>query len=190
MPMSREERPQNEDYYEVRLPLLSQGDIFRDVPLAYPMPAEEIVEEQADTYGGSRRYLSGPLDFGLGLLLTPTCSMRQQGNGGGDYAHPVRTLAPIWPIEGLGEMVNESSAGLLRKYDSLISLMYIPPNADLGIPESAALLYMPVTLHHNIIDGQRLTQLAIEGARQLQRKLVHFASGVSATRSFYDPPMD
>ena len=38
------------------------------------------------------------------------------------------------------------------------------------MPESAALLYMPVTLHHVFLEGQRVSQLAYRGAQQLQRK--------------------
>ncbi len=37
----RPERPQDADYYERdRVELFSQGDLFRDVPLAYPLPAD------------------------------------------------------------------------------------------------------------------------------------------------------
>ena len=89
--MPRERRPADQDYYEERLAFLSQGDIFRDVPLSYPLPAREIA---ADEGGGARRFLSGPLDFGTGMLITPTCSMRAQGTEG--YAHPVRTLVPSY----------------------------------------------------------------------------------------------
>jgi hypothetical protein len=49
---------------------------------------------------------------------------------------------------------------------------------------------MTVILHHDIIDGQRVTQLAIEGAQQLQRKLVLFTSGLPVDRHEFKPPMD
>ena len=43
---SRPERPADADYYERdRVELISQGDVFRDVPLAYPLPANELVVE-------------------------------------------------------------------------------------------------------------------------------------------------
>jgi hypothetical protein len=58
------------------------------------------------------------------------------------------------------------------------------------MPESIAFLYMPVTLHHEMIEGQRATQLTFEGAQQLHRKLAHFATGVLAPRDVYKPPMD
>jgi hypothetical protein len=84
----RPERPADADYYSRdRVELLSQGDLFRDVPLAYPMPADELVVD-AEEGGGSRRFLSGPLEFGPAMLLTPSCSLAAQRAAG--YSHPVR----------------------------------------------------------------------------------------------------
>jgi hypothetical protein len=185
----REERPDDSAYYETRLPLLSQGDIFRDVPLAYPVPGEIVEEENFS--GGSRHFLSGPLETGFAMLTTPTCSMRAQG-APHVYAHPVRTLVPLMPTERLvGEgLLDAAKLGLVRKYDGLINYMYLPPHQESGLPESLALLYMPVTMHHDIIDGQREAQLAREGARQLHRKLVWFNSSWQEPRSTFDPPLD
>jgi hypothetical protein len=67
-----DERPADDLYYESRLEPFSQGDIFRDVPLAYPSPADSIVLLDAET-AGSRRFLSGPFDVGLAMLTTPRC---------------------------------------------------------------------------------------------------------------------
>lgn len=190
--MAREERPPDDAYYETRLDLYSQGDIFRDVPLAYPVPADEILEDSEDLGAGTRRFLSGPLDFGLAMLTMPTCSMRAQGTTASAYSHPVRTLVPLMPLGRLLDegYVDKGQAGLARKYDALINYMYLPPDDELEIPETLALLYMPVALHHELIDGQRVTQLALEGARQLQRKLTWFVSGVLAPRAEFEPPVD
>jgi len=77
--MAREERPSDDAYYERdRVPLFSQGDLFRDVPLDYPTPPREIVADEEAAGRGSRSFLSGPLEFGPALLITPTCSMRAQ----------------------------------------------------------------------------------------------------------------
>jgi len=181
-------RPADAAYYEIRIPLLSQGDIFREVPLAYPVPGQ-IVEEQ--TSGGVRHFLAGPLEIGPAMLITPTCSMRAQKEPG-KYAHPVRTLVPIMPIEWLLEkgLLDESKLGLARKYDGLINYMYLPQHDASGLPESLALLYMPVTMHHDIIDGLRTTQLAVEGARQLHRKLVWFETSWQEPRATFDPALD
>ena len=86
----RPERPSDAKYYERdRVELFSQVDVFRDVPLAYPLPAEELAIDAAEG-GGGRRFLSGPLEFGAAMLITPNCSLGAQGTAG--YGHPVRTL--------------------------------------------------------------------------------------------------
>jgi hypothetical protein len=91
----RPERPSDSEYYERdRVELFSQGDLFRDVPLAYPSPASELVVDEES--GGSRRFLSGPLEFGPAMLITPSCSMGAQGTAAG-YGHPVRTSSSaVW----------------------------------------------------------------------------------------------
>jgi hypothetical protein len=190
----RPERPSDVDYYERdRVELFSQGDLFRDVPLAYPLPADELVVDEE--LGGGRRFLSGPLKFGPAMLITPSCSLGAQAGGG--YAHPVRTLVPLLPLDQLVErqVVKETALGDLRRFDHLINYMYLPPHAvdelEFSMPESVALLYMPVTLHHAFLEGQRVSQLAYRGAQQLQRKLVWFYSGwLTENLDDFDPPMD
>src|SRR5215218_4923623 len=193
--MSRPERPSDADYYERdRVELFSQGDVFRDVPLAYPLPADELVVDDAEG-GGSRRFLSGPLEFGSAMLITPSCSLAAQRETG--YSHPVRTLVPVLPLEHLvGQgAVKETALNDLRRFDHLINYMYVPPLEDDGlefsIPESVALLYKPVTLHHAFLEGQRVSQLTYRGAQQLQRKLVWFFSGwLEDDLDVFEPPMD
>lgn len=73
--------------------------------------------------------------------------------------------------------------------------MYLPAleigELEFSIPESVAFLYMPVTLHHAFLEGNRVTQLAYRGAQQLQRKLVWFYSGwLEDDLDAFDPPMD
>src|SRR5205823_11903710 len=93
----RPERPSEAEYYERdRVELFSQGDLFRDVPLAYPLPAEELIVD--DEERGGRRFLSGPLGFGPAMLINPSCSLGAQGAAG--YGHPVRTLVPVIPLAG------------------------------------------------------------------------------------------
>jgi len=187
--VSHERRPQGK-YFEERVPLLSQGDIFADVPLAYPTPADELIVDE-DEHRGERRFLSGPLRMGPAMLITPTCSMRAQGGGDG-YAHPVRTLIPLRPLQELIDLqiLDPAKRRLAEKRDSLINYMFIPASSDLGIEESLALLYMPVTLHHEMIEGARITQLTYDAATQLQKKLVWHASSVLLQRQDFDPPID
>ncbi len=190
----RPERPSDADYYERdRVELFSQGDLFRDVPLAYPLPADELVVDEES--GGSRRFLSGPLEFGPAMLITPSCSLGAQGIAG--YGHPVRTLVPVLPLAELVDrgVVKESALDDVRRFDHLINYMYLPPldvdKLEFSMPESVALLYMPVTLHHALLEGQRVSQLAHRGAQQLQRKLVWFYSGwLEDDLALFDPPMD
>jgi hypothetical protein len=190
----RPERPPDADYYERdRVELFSQGDLFRDVPLAYPLPADELVVDEAS--GGTRRFLSGPLEFGPAMLITPSCSLGAQGTAG--YGHPVRTLVPVLPLAELVDrgVVKESALDDVRRFDHLINYMYLPPldidELEFSMPESVALLYMPVTLHHAFLEGQRVSQLAHRGAQQLQRKLVWFFSGwLEEDLDVFDPPMD
>jgi hypothetical protein len=191
---TKPERPPDAEYYERdRVELFSQGDLFRDVPLAYPLPADELVVDEAS--GGSRRFLSGPLEFGPAMLVTPSCSLGAQGATG--YGHPVRTLVPVIPLAELVDhgVVKESALADLRRFDHLINYMYLPPlevdALEFSMPESVALLYMPVTLHHAFLEGQRVSQLAYRGAQQLQRKLVWFYSGwLEDDLDVFDPPMD
>ena len=73
--------------------------------------------------------------------------------------------------------------------------MHLPPleieEIQFSIPESVAFLYMPVTLHHAFLEGNRVTQLAFRGAQQLQRKLVWFYAGwLEDDLDVFDPPMD
>lgn len=190
----RPERPPDTDYYERhRVELFSQGDLFRDVPLAYPLPADELVVDEES--GGNRRFLSGPLEFGPAMLITPSCSMGAQGTAG--YGHPVRTLVPVLSLAELVErgVVKETSLDDFRRFDHLINYMHLPPlevdELEFSMPESVALLYMPVTLHHVFLEGQRVSQLAYRGAQQLQRKLVWFYSGwLEDDLDVFDPPMD
>ncbi len=163
----RPERPSDAEYYERdRVELFSQGDLFRDVPLAYPLPADELVVD--DEGGGNRRFLSGPLEFGPAMLVTPSCSLGAQGAAG--YGHPVRTLVPLIPLsELLGRgVVKETAFADLRRFDHLINYMYLPPldveELEFSTPESVALLYMPVTLDHAFLEGQRVSQLAYHTA--------------------------
>jgi hypothetical protein len=158
------------------------------------MPAVELLVDEEEGRG-SRRFLSGPLEFGPAILITPSCSLTAQRDAG--YSHPVRTLVPIVPLQPLVKqgVVKETAASDLRRFDHLINYMYLPPleidELEFSMPESLALLYMPVTLHHAFLEGQRVSQLAYRGAQQLRRKLVWFYSGwLEDDLDVFAPPMD
>jgi hypothetical protein len=87
-------------------------------------------------------------------------------------------------------VLDASKLRLSEKRDSLINYMYLPPEPSLDLEESLALLYMPVTLHHQMIESNRISQLTYDAASQLQKKLTWHASSVLLQRQDFDPPMD
>jgi hypothetical protein len=183
----REIVPPAADYYEVRHDYLNQGDIFREVPLAYPFLGEDAETDDA----GVRRFHSGPI-AGLALLITPTCSMQAQGQRPGIYAHPVRALVPVIPLQQLIDegSIKEAAAEQLRQYDNLINYMFLPSSTAYAIEESLALLWLPMSLHHEQIVGQRVAQLSRAAAQQLQRKLQWFYTSLVDPREEFDPQLD
>jgi hypothetical protein len=157
----------------------------------YPLPADELVVEEES--GGSRRFLSGPLEFGRRCRHAELHA--SQGTAG--YGHPVRTLVPTLPLAELVErgVAKEAALDDLRRFDHLINSMYLPPlevdELEFAMPGSVALLYMPVTLHDAFLEGQPVWQLAYRGAQQPQRKLAWFFSGwLEDDLDAFDPPMD
>lgn len=176
---AREPRPADSAYYAERTEWVRQGDLFRDVPLGYPFPPDAV--ELAE---GSRRFLSGPFDSGFGMLLSPTCAMAAQGQEGG-YAHAVRVLAPVLPLELLVELeaIKPGAVEDLRAYDHLVNYFYVPRIDSVGLPESLALLYAAITVHHEYLIDRRIAQLSVPAAMHLKRQL---AMHVSGTRFDHD----
>ena len=172
-PKDWELRPPDEQYYASRTDYFRQGDIFRDVPLGYPMPPEAFSHS-----AGSRKFLSGPFEPGFGLLLTPTCSMTAQGEAGA-YAHPVRTLAPVLPLVRLVDdgAVKAGALDDLRRFDHLVNYLYLPAIDDASMPESLALLYAAITIHHDYLEERRISQLAEPAAIHLKYKLTALFAG-------------
>lgn len=150
-----------------------QGDLFDDVPIAIAAPPDAVVMDE-----GNRRFVSGPFDSGPALLLSPSCAIAAQGPHvpPGRYAHPVRTLAPVRPLDELiaAGAIAETNLGNLRA-DRLRNYLYLP-KSPYG-PESAALLYMPVSLHHDVIADYRIAQLTSAAFWHLRIKLMAFVGG-------------
>jgi hypothetical protein len=168
-----ETRPPDDSYYAERTSYVRQGDLFQDVPLGYPWPPDAV-----DHDAGKRKFLSGPFEPGFAMLLTPTCSMIAQGIAD-SYAHPVRMLAPAIPLQELldQEAVKAGSIDDLRKYDHLINYFYLPEIASSGFPESLALIYSAITVHHDYLEERRVTQLAEPAAVHLKYKLTALYGG-------------
>lgn len=181
-PPNWEPRPADEAYYEDRTDWYRQGDLFRDVPRSYPFPADASAQVE-----GRRKFVSGPFDVGFALLLSPSCSMAAQG-AEGRYAHPARVLAPVLPLEDLlaAGAIKAGAIDDLRRYDHLVNYCYLPAIPDL-MPESMALLYTPVTLHHDLLNGCRVAQLSQIAAVHLKRQLAaHYAGQLFEHDDFDD----
>lgn len=168
-----EPRPPDDSYYADRTSYVRQGDLFQDVPLGYPWPPNA-----ASHSAGNRKFLAGPFEPGFAMLLTPTCSMIAQGVAD-SYAHPVRMLAPVIPLQTLLSegVVKAGSVQDLRRYDHLINYFYLPEIAGAEFPESLALLYSAITVHHDYLDERRMAQLAEPAAVHLKYKLTSLYAG-------------
>lgn len=180
---TREPRPQDVDFYAQRSTHLRQGDLFREIPLGQPFPPDALHHQE-----GSRRFLSGPFEPGFGMLLSPTCSMAAQGGPEG-YAHPFRVIAPVLAVADLVEQGALKPGALeeLRRADHLQNYFYLPPIDAVGLPESAALLYAPITLHHDYLEDRRVAQLSSEAAVHLKRQLAaHFSGALFSHAAFED----
>lgn len=168
-------RPADDAYYiPPWSPTFLQGDIFDDVPIAMPAPPDAVVIDE-----GERRFVSGPFDAGPAMLISPSCAIAAQGKNvpPGTYAHAARTLLPVRPVDELMARgpITDQNVGHLRA-DRLRNYLYLPP-LDGSFPESAALLYMSLTMHHDVIAQARLTQLTGEAFWHLRVKLMWFFGG-------------
>lgn len=174
MSASKLQRPPDDAYYvEPWSDTFLQGDLFMDVPVAIPAPPDAVVMAE-----GERRFVSGPFDAGPAMLISPSCAIAAQGPSvsPGSYAHPARTLVPIRPVDELVDAgaIPDHNLGNLRA-DRLRNYLYLPAMRDL--PESAALLYVPVTVHHDVIAQDRFAQLTGAAFWHLRVKLMAFVGG-------------
>jgi hypothetical protein len=114
--------------------------------------------------------------------------MAAQGEAG-KYAHLIRTLAPVLPLERLVTegAVKQGALDDLRRYDHLVNYLYLPPIEEASMPESLALLYAAITIHHDYLEGdedadaeaksRRIAQLSEVAAVHLKYKLTALFAG-------------
>ena len=174
MSASKLRRPGDDDYYvEPWSETFLQGDLFRDVPLAIPAPPDAVVLAE-----GERRFVSGPFEAGPAMLISPSCAIAAQGSSAppGSYAHPARILVPVRSVDELlaAGAISEENLGHLRA-DRLRNYLYLPPFGD--VPEGAGLLYMPLTVHRDVIAQDRIAQLTGVAFWHLRVKLMAFSGG-------------
>jgi hypothetical protein len=141
--------------------------------MAVPAPPDAVVMAE-----GQRRFVSGPFDAGPAMLISPSCTIAAQGPTAppGSYALPARTLVPIRPVAELVDAgaIPEPNLGNLRA-DRLVNYLYLPPHKRW--PESTALLYLPLTVHHDVIAQDRVAQLTGAAFWHLRVKLMAFIGG-------------
>jgi len=177
-------RPPDDEYYvDPWTAQMLQGDIFLNVPLAIIAPPDAIVIEE-----GERRFVTGPFDAGPAMLISPSCAIAAQGRGAeaGQYAHPARILVPIRPLEQLvdaGAIPSDNVA--LFRADRLVNYFYLPEGPEW--PESAGLLYLPMTIHHDVIVQDRAVQLTGPAFWQLRYKLMAFIGGFKVHPDEFGP---
>ena len=159
-----------------------QGDLFARVPFAMPAPPDAIFME-----GGDKHFVSGVLEIGVGLLLTP--SFVTAGGVGG--ATDMRTLAPVQTVAQLQARgaFDEDGLALLRA-DRLRGYVHIPRQNGFVEAESAAVLSSPVSMHRDVIERFRLAQMSAEAHRHLRLKLMAYAAGYLADADDLGPPGD
>lgn len=106
----------------------------------------------------------------------------------GTYAHPNRALAPVLPLMELVELgvVKEGALEQLRKYDHQLNYFYVPPLEEAKLPESLALIYAPIVVHHDYLEGRRIAQLSKVAAVHLKRQLAAHTSGSLFSHEDFD----
>lgn len=82
------------------------------------------------------------------------------------------------------DAVSEANLGLLRA-DRLVNYMYLPEGPEW--PESVALLYLPTTMHHDVIAADRAAQLSGAAFWQLRYKLMAFIGGFKVHPEEFGP---
>jgi hypothetical protein len=168
-----EHRPTDEEYWAT--PWSSApfaGDLFEAIPFG----DQPIGIYEAEDEGDGPKHFLGEIAIGYGLLITPTCDMADQTQGG--VAHPFRVLVPVLPlnmaVEGAGAL--ESNVNLLRSRDTLTPYMYLPALAGVFDDEQVACLFRPTLVSAEFLASppRRVAQLQPAARRHLKVKLAAY----------------
>jgi len=145
-----EPRPEG-PYFGPRGHLVSQGDIFEDVPIVVaPGPVD-----------GEHDVTSAEC-----MVLTASCNI--------DHRADQLLVCPVAPMANLG--LDRGIIKEIREYDCHHRLMYLPAEDDR--PERMALIYKAQSIDRHVLEScDRQSQLTADATRQLMRKLVLFLSG-------------
>jgi hypothetical protein len=193
-----EERPSHY-YHPGRTTLLSQGDIFRDVPTIFLDESKDTDEEDTEEVVLDNVFAG----VGYAMLITPTAFMRGQG-ATTQHSSSERVFVPVRPLSEVLRGREPTNLVDLKKWDAWPNFMYLPafeapPTAPgkprVSFPESVAYLYIASSIDQSVLDApdgpQRVTQLSYDATCQLLRKLMMFNSRTQEIpRSKFNPPRD
>jgi hypothetical protein len=168
-----EHRPYDEQYWTRPWSTgLFAGDLFDAVPFG-EQPTVLYSAEDGPDIG---KHFVGEIALGYGLLVTPTCDMVEQREGG--VAHPFRTLVPVVPLPFVIEQTQAVAASekLLRSRDTLHPYMYLPALPGVLEQESVACLFRPSLVADEFLSTppRRVAQLQPEARRHLKVKLAAY----------------
>ncbi|MFL5927822.1 MAG: hypothetical protein ACJ77E_12895 [Gaiellaceae bacterium] len=168
-----EHRPYDEQYWtRPWATALFAGDLFEAIPFG-DQPIALYTPDEGPEAG---KHFVGEIAIGYGLLITPTCDMVEQRDGG--VAHPYRTLVPVIPVALVAEQTEavEKSVGLLRSRDTIHPYMYLPPLPGVIDEEAVACLFRPSLVSDELLADppRRVAQLQPEARRHLKVKLAKY----------------
>jgi hypothetical protein len=200
-------------YYEFRHDWLTQGDVFKDVPISQLGPellALDPPESAAPLPKGLLPVLTFVWTTGLGMLLSNTCDFRHPRARDIDrrpleypdpddvYHNGFIRVAPIFPLTDCPWIPkDEDIYARIRTFDHYRRFMYLPAlenegrESGDGLPESVVALQMADLLHLDLIRSlAKVTQLTKVARQQLNRKLVLLDTGAPTNYKDFDPDMD
>jgi hypothetical protein len=173
-------RPPDDQYWiPTWSSVLFAGDLFAAIPFG-EQPFEAVLDPS-----GHGKHFVGPVAWGYGLLISPTCDMVDQKTLA--VAHPYRVLVPVLPFSMVaeGSPTTAHNLGLIRSRDQVVPYMYLPPLAGILEEESVACLYRPTTVSDDFLRDppRRVAQLHPEARRQLKIKLARYWARVNPNRA-------
>lgn len=171
-------RPYDEQYWtQPWSTALFAGDLFEAVPFG-DQPTVLYTSEDEPNAG---KHFVGEVAIGYGLLITPTCDMVEQREGG--VAHPFRTLVPVVPLDFVIEQAPDvaDNAKLLRSRDRIHPYMYLPPLPGVVDDDMVACLFRPSLVSDAFLSDppRRVAQLQAEARRHLKVKLAAYWARVA-----------
>ena len=172
-------RPSDDQYWVPNWSsILFAGDLFAAIPFL-DQPTVMLVDEE-----GSGKHFVGEVQYGYGLLVTPTCDMIDQRSG--EPSHPYRVLVPVLPLALVAERTpgQRQNLSLIEARDSVHPYMYLPPVPGLLDEALVACLYRPSLVDDATLRDppRRVAQLHQEARRQLKIKLARYWSRIDPAR--------